>query len=155
VRHPRTALFEDRRGVEAWADAHTSFESLVLGPHFEHVAREHIRRVGEQYFGAQIVTVGTTVINDKDDRAAHELDIVALSPGTGPQHRVIEAIGEGKLRQIHSEDLARLERMGTALRGAHEVPIVLASASGFSAQLIGQTATRPEVRLIGLEEIYS
>jgi AAA+ ATPase superfamily predicted ATPase len=155
VRHPRTALFEDRRGVEAWADAHTSFESLVLGPHFEHLAREHIRRVGEQYFGAQIVRVGTTVINDKDDRAAHELDIVALSPGTGPQHRVIAAIGEAKLRQIHSEDLARLERMGTALRGAHEVPIVLASASGFSAQLIGQTATRPEVRLIGLEEIYS
>jgi hypothetical protein len=155
VRHPRTALFEDRRGVEAWADSQTSFESLVLGPHFEHLAREHIRRVGEKHFGAPIVTVGTTIINDKDERAVHELDIVALGPGTGPQHRVVEAIGEAKLRQLHSEDLARLDRIGTALRGAHDVRVVLASASGFSAQLIGKAATRPEVHLVGLEEIYS
>ncbi|MGA2037477.1 MAG: ATP-binding protein [Acidimicrobiales bacterium] len=155
VRHPRTALFEDRRGIEAWADAHTSFDSLVLGPHLEHLAREHVRRVGERQFGAPIVSVGTTVINDRDERAAHELDIVALGPGTGPQHRVIEAIGEAKLRQIHSEDLARLDRVGAALRGAHDVRIVLASASGFSAQLIGQAESRPEVHLVGLEEIYS
>jgi hypothetical protein len=39
VRHPRAALFEDRRGAEAWADAQPAFESLVLGPHFEHLAR--------------------------------------------------------------------------------------------------------------------
>jgi hypothetical protein len=34
-----------------------------------------------------IVTVGTTVINDKDDRASHELDVVALVPGTVPGRR--------------------------------------------------------------------
>jgi AAA+ ATPase superfamily predicted ATPase len=155
VRQPRTALFEDRRGVEAWADARPSFESLVLGPHFEHLARVHIRRVGEKRLGAPIVTVGTTVINDKDDRAAHELDIVALGPGTGPQHRVIEAIGEAKLRQMDGDDLDRLARIRPVLRGAQTAQIVLASASGFSAELIGQAKSRPEVHLVGLEEIYS
>jgi hypothetical protein len=155
VRHPRTALFEDRRGVEAWADSRTSFESLVLGPHFEHLARVHIRRVGEKRFGAPIVTVGTTVINDKDDRAAHELDIVALGPGTGPQHRVIEAIGEAKLRQMDGDDLDRLDRIRPVLRGAQTARIVLVSASGFSAELVGQAKYRPEVHLVGLEEIYS
>jgi len=65
VRHPRVALFEDGRGVEAWADAQPSFESLVLGPHFEQLARDHVRRIGETLVGTPIVTVGTTVLNDK------------------------------------------------------------------------------------------
>jgi hypothetical protein len=155
VRHPRTALFEDHRGVEAWADSQTSFESLVLGPHFEHLAREHIRRAGEKHFGVPIVTVGTTVINDKNERVAQEIDIVALGPGTGPQHRVVEAIGEAKLRQIDGGDLARLDRIRPVLRGAQDARVVLASASGFSAQLIEQAATRPDIHLVGLEEIYS
>lgn len=155
VRHPRTALFEDRRGIEAWADAQPSFESLVLGHHFEQLARQHIGRVGEALFGVPIVTVGTTVINDREQRAVHELDIVALSPGTGPQHRIVEAIGEAKLRELDSGDLGRLERIRTVLSGAENARIVLASASGFTDDLIAQAAGRADVHMVGLEQIYS
>jgi AAA+ ATPase superfamily predicted ATPase len=154
VRHPRTALFEDRRGVEAWADSQPSFESLVHGPHVEHLAREHVRLVGERYFGVPIVTVGTTVINNRDERAAHELDIVALGPGTGPQHRVVEAIGEAKLRQVHSGDLARLDRIRAVLSEAQGARVVLASASGFTDQLKAQAASRPDIHLVELEDMY-
>jgi len=35
---PRAAMYEDRRGAEAWADSQQSFGSLVLGPHFEQLA---------------------------------------------------------------------------------------------------------------------
>lgn len=59
--------------------------------------------------GAPIISVGTTVISDKDDRSAQELDIVAVSPGTGPRHRFIEAIGEAKLRELDIGELKRLE----------------------------------------------
>jgi AAA+ ATPase superfamily predicted ATPase len=154
VRHPRTALFEDHRGVEAWADAQSGFHSLVLGPHFEQLAREHARRVGETLFGVPIVTVGTTVVNDQAERAAHELDVVALGPGTGPQHRIVEAIGEAKLRELDRGDLARLERIRTVLRGAGDARIVLASASGFADDLVARTAGRADVHLIGLDDIY-
>jgi AAA+ ATPase superfamily predicted ATPase len=155
VRHPRTALFEDHRGVEAWADAQPSFQSLVLGPHFEHVARQHIRRVGEPLFGGPIMAVGTTVINDRSERKAHELDVVTLGPSTGPQHRVVQAIGEAKLRELDSGDLRRLERIRTVLRGADDAHVVLASASGFTDELVARAAGRADVHLVGLEDIYS
>ncbi len=154
VRHPRLALFEDRRGAEAWAEAQSSFESLVLGPHFERLAREHVRRTGEALVGAPIVTVGTTVVNDRDDRAAHELDIVALAPGTGRQHRTIRAIGEAKLRALDTGDLARLTRIRTVLHGAEDAHLILVSASGFAAGLESEAAARADVHLVSLEDVY-
>ncbi|MGH9101127.1 MAG: hypothetical protein ACRDV8_12985, partial [Acidimicrobiales bacterium] len=154
VRHPRMALFEERRGVEAWADARSSFESLVLGPHFEHLAREHVRRVGNMLFGVPIFTAGATVVNDREGRAQHELDIVALSAGTGAQHRVVEAIGEAKLRKLGVSDLTRLELICSKLDGAERARLVLASASGFTDALVVQANDRTDVHLIGLEDIY-
>lgn len=153
VRHPRVTLFEDRRGAEAWADSSSSFESLVLGPHFEQLAREHVRRIGETLMGAPIVTVGATVVNDRHDHAAHELDIVALGPGTGPGHRVIEVIGETKLRELDAGDLSRLERIRTVLRRAEDAHIVLASASGFAGGLETEATDRIDVHLVDLGDV--
>lgn len=155
VRHPRTALFEEHRGVEAWADSQPTFLSLVLGPHFEQLAREYVRRIGETLFGVPIVTVGTTVVNDKNNRSAHQLDIVTLGSGTGPQNRVVEAVGEAKLRELHNDDLGRLLRIRTLLSGANDAQIVLASASGFADDLVAQAAGRADIHLVGLKDIYS
>lgn len=149
------ALFEERRGVEAWADAKSSFESLVLGPHFEHLARAHVLRVGSTVFGVPIVTIGTTVVNDREGRAQHELDIVALSAGTGPEHRVVEAIGGAKLRNLDGGDLERLERIRSKLDDAENARLVLASASGFDDGLVSRAKAMADVHLIGLEDIYA
>jgi hypothetical protein len=155
VRHPRVELFEDRRGAEAWADCQPTFGSLVLGPHFEQLAREHVRRVGATLVGAPIVSVGTTVVNDKAGRTAHELDIVALGTGMGPQRRTIEAIGEAKLRELGTDDLARLERVRTVLQRAEHAHVVLVSASGFTRGLAAEAASRADVHLADLEDIYA
>ncbi|MGH8987869.1 MAG: hypothetical protein ACRDXC_04620 [Acidimicrobiales bacterium] len=155
VRQPRMALFEERRGVEAWADAKSSFESLVLGPHFEHLARECVRRVGNTLFGVPIVTAGATVVNDREGRAQHELGIVALRAGTGPQHRVVEAIGEAKLRKLGESDLTRLELIRSKLDGTERARLVLASAGGFIDALVAQASDRTDVHLIRLEDIYA
>ncbi len=155
VRHPRIALFEDRRGAEAWNDAQPSFESLVLGPHFEQLARGHVRRNGASLFGVPIATVGTTVINDRAERAARELDIVALGPGTGAGNRVIEAIGEAELREVGIGDLIRLERLKTLLATAGSAQLVLASASGFTGDLRSEAASRSDVRLLNLDDLHA
>ena len=126
----------------------------MLGPHFERLAREHVRRTGKALVGAPIVTVGTTVVNDRDDRAAHELDIVALAPGTGRQHRTIRAIGEAKLRALDTGDLARLMRIRTVLHGAEDAHLILVSASGFAAGLESEAAARADVHLVSLEDVY-
>ena len=155
VRHPRVALFEDRRGAEAWEDSQSNFKSLVLGPHFEQLAREYVRRAGQTLIGAPIVTVGTTVINDKDNRSTHELDIVAFGPGTGTHRRTIEAIGEAKLRELDVGDLSRLERIRTMLTGAEHARIVLVSASGFARGLVVDAANRIDVHLVDIEDVYA
>jgi hypothetical protein len=119
------------------------------------LAREYVRRIGETLFGVPIVTVGTTVVNDKNNRSAHQLDIVTLGSGTGPQNRVVEAVGEAKLRELHNDDLGRLLRIRTLLSGANDAQIVLASASGFADDLVAQAAGRADIHLVGLKDIYS
>jgi hypothetical protein len=155
VRHPRAAMYEDRRGAEAWADSQQSFGSLVLGPHFEQLARRHVRSVGSALLGQPVVTVGTTVVNDAQQRAAHEVDVVALGPGSGPRRRVVEAIGEAKLRELGVSDLRRLERIRGLLSGAPGAQFILVSELGFAEDLKTEAAARLDVHLISLEEIYS
>ncbi|HEX9968186.1 MAG TPA: ATP-binding protein, partial [Solirubrobacterales bacterium] len=116
------ARFEDRRFGEAWQDARPGFSTHVLGPHFEHLAREFaFKFASAATVGGTIADVGAAVINDARGKAQHELDVVATRrrPDGATE---IGAIGEAK----HSAsarttgDLSRLERIRALLieRGA-------------------------------------
>lgn len=155
VRRPRTALFEDGRGVEAWADARQSFEYLVLAPHFEQLARDHVRRAGERIAGAPLLTVGSTVVSDRSEGAGQQVDILALGPGGDPGDRTVAVVGQARLRQLGTDDLEGLERLRAALPDARDARLVLASASGFSPELLARAGTAPTLHLASLEEIYS
>lgn len=155
VRRPRTALFEDGRGVEAWADARQSFEYLVLAPHFEQLARDYVRRAGERTFGAPLLSVGTTVVSDRSERTGHQVDIVALGSGGAPGERVVSAIGQARLRELGTDDLEELERLRTTLPDAQAARLVLVSASGFAPDLQARAETTPGIHLARLEQIYA
>ena len=155
VRRPRTALFEDGRGVEAWADARESFEYLVLAPHFEQLARDHVRRAAEKVFGVPLLTVGSTVVSDRTERAGHQVDIVALGSGRDPGTRVVEVLGQARLRQLGADDLEGLERLRTTLPEAAGARVVLASASGFTPELRTRARSDPGIHLLRLEDVYS
>ena len=155
VRRPRTALFEDGRGIEAWADARQSFEHLVLGPHFEQLARDYVVRAGERVSGTSLLSVGSTVVTDRNERAGHQVDIVALGGGGAPGDRVVAAIGRARLRPLGTDDLECLERLRATLHDAESARLVLVSASGFEPGLQARARGSREIHLAGLEEIYS
>ena len=94
-------------------------------------------------------------MNDAQQRAAHEVDVVALGPGSGPRRRVVEAIGEAKLRELGVSDLRRLERIRGLLSGAPGAQFILVSELGFAEDLKTEAAARLDVHLVSLEEIYS
>ena len=107
--------------------ASTTWRSQVLGPRWEEIVREHLRRGAEERIGSPDV-VGGTSVSERAGRRRHELDVVALREG-----RVI-AIGEAKLRRLDARDLERLLHLRELL-GAPEAEIVLASATGFAQEL--------------------
>ncbi len=155
VRRPRTALFEDGRGAEAWADARQSFDYLVLAPHFEQLARDHVRGTGERIFGVPLRSVGATVVSDRDDGAGHQVDIVALGSGGDDPDRVVEVLGQARLRRLGTDDLEGLERLRGGLPNAADARLVLASASGFTPELVARAETTPALHLATLGDIYS
>ena len=111
---PDTARFEERRGPEAWADAADRFSSQVLGPHFEELARDYVRRYAtSDALGGVPTRVGTTVVNDAAGRSQHQLDVVALQEQPSQRRSRVLLLGEAK----HSttarsmRDVVRLEQI--------------------------------------------
>lgn len=164
ITQPRLATFEDRRTDEGWADARPTFESGVLGPHFEHLAREWVRRfAGPDTLGGPVGEVGSTVVNDPAGRAQHEVDVVALAPGQRRHgnHPTVRVLGEAKASGTPRglRDLDRLQRIRSLLtsRGidAAAAKLLLFGRSGFSPDLVTAAGQLDDVELIDLDRLYA
>lgn len=155
------ARFEERRTLEAWADAQPRFATHVLGPHFEELARQFVFTfASEATVGGRASTVGSAVVNDAKGRAQHELDVVALKRQPNGSQSVL-AIGEAKhtAAQRTISDINRLEHI-RELVGAKEptatsARLLLFSANGFERNLIEHAKRRDDIDLIDLKRIYS
>lgn len=164
VTRPRLAQFEERRFDAAWESALPSFRSLVLGPHFEHLAREWVRRYASPATtGGVIGEVGSTTIADAAERTTREVDVVALAAGERVRSKTsrILCIGEAKSsdRERGPADLARLDRTRALLvaDGADcaDARLLLFGRSGFSPELQAAARRRRDVELVDLDTIYS
>lgn len=162
ITRPDLARFEDRRTAEAWQDALPRFSSQILGPHFEHLAREFIQRYASAAtVGGTVATVGPAVVNDPRARRTHELDVVAHGrdeDGGAP----LLAIGEAKhtIRRRGMSDLRRLEHIRDLLgaaghRAGRTARLLLFSATGFDADLTAEVRRRSDAALIDLEQMYA
>ena len=159
---PRLAAFEDRRTHDAWVDAQPTFHSQILGPHFEELAREWVRRYADTTTtGGPIGEVGSTVVNDPAGRARHHLDVAALAAGQRRQAKTpsLRLLGEAKSSQRVRglADLTRLDRIRALLvaRGvdAADARLLLFGRSGFDADL-HTAAARPDVELVDLDRLW-
>jgi uncharacterized protein len=160
---PQASSIDQGFSREAWSESAPTFNSKILGPHFESLAREWTRAFAHDVLpGGLPGPVGTAEISDRTARAKHEIDVIALGRGQRPQspRSEIVLIGEAKatLDRRGTADLARLEHLRTLLgeQGHHAEAATLAlfSANGFYPDLFALAARRRDVLLVDLAALY-
>jgi DNA-binding transcriptional ArsR family regulator len=160
VTRPDVARFEDRRTLEAWADAQPRFSTHVLGPHFEELAREFTFRFADSAtVGGAPARVGSAIVNDAGARTQHEIGVVALGRDAGGGSEVL-AIGEAKHTNAKRTptDVTRLERVRALVADKHPsaatAKLLLFSAQGFDRALEAAAVQRSDLELVDLERLY-
>ena len=159
-------LLEDRRADEAWSRSAATYQSNVVGPHFEWICRRWVNRY------ASLATLGGPAgpahrlqINDRDRRRSFELDIAAaalqsVEDGGHDRRVVIQAIGEAKATRLDTADLGRLDHISDLIAGhkrispASNIKLLLFSLKGFTRDLSAAARRRADVELIDLERLH-
>jgi AAA+ ATPase superfamily predicted ATPase len=149
-------LEQPGRADQVWEEASGRYYSAVLGPHFESLCREWVRRFADSgTFGGPVAVVGAGVVNDTHQRRKHEVDVAVLDPAG----RLL-SIGEAKLgTRMGPAQLDRLRRIRELLGaqlGVDVAPTRLAcySAEGFTRDLVKAEAAG-EVVLVDLTRLYT
>jgi hypothetical protein len=117
---PQAAAVEQGFAEQVWQQAAPTFNSKILGPHFEDLARDFTRRYAHTLLpGGLPGPVGTTEVADQAARTKHEVDVIALAAGERPQgpRAKIALLGEAKATAARrgTGDLERLERIRALL----------------------------------------
>jgi hypothetical protein len=159
---PYRSLLEERDTTTVWRSAFPGYQSRILGPHFEQLARIWTADHAGDRWAEPIGEVGPTVVNDAAGRTQHEIDIVGLARGQrrgAPQPRIVvlgEAKASGRARTLG--DLQRLERIRDLLvehgRDAADAHLVVFGRSGFDTNVIDYVAKQRNAHLVTLQDLY-
>lgn len=161
---PQAAAVEQGHASQVWEQSTRTFNSKILGPHFEELAREYTRRHGYRLLPDGLPgPVGTTEVADPDARTKHEVDVLALAAGERPRspRSRIALVGEAKATAARrgTGDLARLGRIRGLLadQGYDTTGTALAlfSLHGFCPDLVQQAGGRDDVLLVDLPTLYA
>ncbi|MCL2483584.1 MAG: ATP-binding protein, partial [Propionibacteriaceae bacterium] len=109
------------RATEVWQRSQHTFESLVVGPHFEQIARQWARwYADDQYYaGHHPSQVVHGTVPDPQARTTHEIDVATF--GNSNNTRTLLAIGEATWQEVVGmAHLHRLEHIRDLLVHRHE-----------------------------------
>jgi len=139
-----------------WRQILPTFESQVLGPSFEGMARYWTAHFAvSETLGALPDQVGptTVVLGDGTHR---QIDVLAVrGQPADPEDRDVLALGEAKAGEVLGRShLARLEEARTALGPRARDARLLLFGTRFSPGLMGVAARRPDLEIIDLERLY-
>ena len=160
---PQVNVIEQGFAEQAWQASTPTFNSKILGPHFEELARVWTRRFAHDVLpGGLPGPIGTTEVADPDARTKHEVDVLALALGERPQspRARIVLLGEAKatVARRGTGDLERLEHIRTLLtEQGHDTTatvLVLYSLHGFCSDLVKFAARRRDLLLVDIPGLY-
>ncbi|GAA2309050.1 ATP-binding protein [Glycomyces scopariae] len=137
VTAPRQGQLELGQSRQVWRAMRDTFRSQIIGPHFEELAREWVRRFAAAELGREegFGEVGTANVQDNAGRAKYEVDVL------GVQGRTVTFIGEAKAtgQRQGVPALERLETIRRALGGlgyrAEGAVLGVFSLTGFTPEL--------------------
>lgn len=153
-------LEHTRDASRLWRRSQRRFVGNVVGPHFEHVCRHWARHFAEEaLFGDFPARVCSGTVNDPANRTCHEVDVVVhgLNDDGGPS---LLSLGEAKWGEVMGlGHLGRLRRIRDLLAAqgspeAERAGLVCYGGAGFTDDLREAAEADPEIRLIGLPELY-
>ncbi|MEV3874491.1 ATP-binding protein [Streptomyces sp. NPDC049906] len=160
---PQAAAVEQGFAEQVWQQAAPTFNSKILGPHFEDLARDFTRRYAHTLLPSGLPgPVGTTEVADQAARTKHEVDVIALAAGERPQtpRARIALLGEAKATAARrgTGDLQRLEHIRALLaEQGYDIDgttLALYSLHGFHPDLAELAARRDDVLLVDLPTLY-
>ena len=159
IARPDWAEWERGRSTERlWLRRRHTFESQVLGPHFEELCRAWlIDYAPDDLFGGYVGKVGSGTVNDPANKTTHEVDLAVF--GELPDGReALLSIGEAKWNDVmgmgHLERLRRIRELLSAKYDTTHTRLACYSGAGFMPALT-EAAERGEVTLIGLHDLYN
>jgi hypothetical protein len=163
VIEPNLADLEAGRTRQIWAEAAHTVESKILGPHFEALALEWVRRYARDEADLRTGVAGQATVACREHRTSHEIDILALARGARPRtaDAAIAFVGEAKSRDRRPgmAELRRLRHVRDLLTDAgHDASgalLGLFSTSGFTDELAAEASRRgSQVLTVTLDQLY-
>ena len=148
------------RAEQVWQRVQPTFQSKVLGPHFEQLCREWTRwYASPDTLGGDVSRVAAGTVSDPTTRSAREIDAAAF--GRDPDGReVLLAIGEAKWNDTMGiGHLRRLEEIRDLVHGhdpalAANTRLICYSGAGFMPELRQRAIKDDTVILVDLPRLY-
>lgn len=147
------------RAPEVWARVADTVSSGILGPHWEHLARQWcLDHAAPASIGGVAGRVQPAVVACRKHPGGHEIDIVVTAIQPDEADAVV-ALGEAKagtapLGPAAVERLAHVRDLITVGRHASDPRLLLFARGGFTPQTTALAARRGDVELIDLERLY-
>jgi hypothetical protein len=160
---PQAAMIEQGFAEQAWQAAMATFNSKILGPHFEDLSRAWTRQHAHAILpGGLPGPIGAAEVADPVGRTKHKVDVLALALGERPQasRARIALLGEAKATAARrgTGDLERLEHIRDLLADqGHDTTastVALYSLHGFHPDLIEIACHRQDLLLVDLAALY-
>lgn len=156
-RHRSRLARHDADTGAVWEHLKPTFDSQVLGPCFESMARYWTAHLAApETVGGYPDHVGPSVLT-LPDGCERQLDVVVASGAAeAPSERTICALGEAKAgEQVGERHLRRLEEIRAALGPRAADAKLLLFGSRFSAEVVRAGRRRTDVEVVDLERMYS
>jgi AAA+ ATPase superfamily predicted ATPase len=159
VMRPRWSELEFGRAEQVWPSMRPTFESQVLGPHFETLCREFVQQAGPGLFGDHPAEVGSGTVSDPATRSDIEIDVCVLAPPEPNRPRRVLSLGEAKwgriMSHLHLDRLARARDLLAAKNyDTRDTVLACYSGAGFTNELTAQAEADGRTRLIDLATLY-